>query len=147
GWMVWWHLEKHYRAEVDRQLSSIADLRVKDLQLWRQERLGDGEVLFQNPGITSLVSRFLGRSGDKAARKQLLIWFEKEEKAYGYSGVRLLDAHGVTRLASSPELYRTPSVILKSTAEVLRSGKVTLQDFYRNEYDHHIYLGVLIPIR
>ena len=40
--------EKNYRAQVDRQLSAIADLKVDELVQWCKERLADGAVFFRN---------------------------------------------------------------------------------------------------
>src|SRR5581483_11113521 len=70
GAIVFRATEKNFRTEVDQQLSSIADLRARDLELWRKERLGDGNVLFKNSSITGLVSRFFNKAGDPNARKQ-----------------------------------------------------------------------------
>ncbi len=146
GSFVFRNSEKNFRAEINRQLSGIADLRVSDLQLWRKERLGDGDVLFKNPSITRLVDDFFGKSGDPAARHQLLMWFKKEEQSYHYDRVWLLDAQGVTRLTSPLEAEPAPLVISKHVAEVLKSRKVILQDFYRDERDKRVYMGVLIPL-
>src|SRR5581483_4422600 len=138
--------ERNFRVEIDYQLSSIADLRARDLVLWRNERLGDGEILFKNPTINDLVSRFLKKGGDSSSRKQLLVWFRKEEKSYHYDGVWLLDPRGVTRLTSRPKNEPASSVVSKHVPEVLRSGKVILQDLYLDERDQHIYMDVLVPL-
>ncbi len=146
GYIVYRNSEKNFRAEVDRQLSAIADLRVRDLQLWRAERLGDGNVLFKNDSITALARAFLGKPSDGNARRQFLMWFDKEQKSYHYDGVWLLDAHGATRLTSPPGAGAAPPVILKSEIEILKSGRVALQDFYRDKRDQRVYMGVLIPL-
>ena len=36
--------------------------------------------------------------------------------------------------------------MVRGASEVLRSGQVTIQDFYRSELDQRIHLGVLVPI-
>ena len=145
GAAVFHATEKNFRLEIDQQLSSIADLRARDLELWRKERLGDGNVLFKNSSITDLVSRFL-KAGDPNARKQLLMWFEKEERAYQYNGVWLLDAHGRTRLTSNPKGETASSVISQRVSEVLWSGRVVFQDLYLDTRDQHIYMDVLVPL-
>ena len=53
------HYAQYYRAEVERQLAAIADLKVTELTQWRLERLGDGNLFFKNPSFAALVRRFL----------------------------------------------------------------------------------------
>ena len=47
GYFVYRNYEKNYRAEVEQQLSAIAELKVDDLALWRTERLGDANNIYQ----------------------------------------------------------------------------------------------------
>ena len=138
--------EQNYRAEVERQLSAIADLKVGELTLWRKERLGDGSILFKNDAFAALARRFLEHPTDADAQRQLLDWLEKFSVYGQYDRVWLLDPQGVTRLSLPAGQPPTTSATLQRTAEVLRSGQTTFQDFYRNEHDHRVYLAVLIPI-
>jgi hypothetical protein len=119
GYIVYRNSEKNFRDEVNRQLSAIADLRVRDLQLWRAERLGDGNVLFKNDSITTRAQAFLSKTGDAEGKRRLLMWFNKEQKSYHYDRVWLLDAKGATRLTSPPGAAPAPSLISKRVAEVL----------------------------
>ena len=47
--------EKHYRTEVEQQLTAIADLKVSQIVQWRNERLGDAEMFFGNRDFTCLL--------------------------------------------------------------------------------------------
>ncbi|MEI6246551.1 MAG: cache domain-containing protein, partial [Acidobacteriota bacterium] len=138
--------ERQYRGAVEHQLVAIADLKVRELATWRKERISDGSVLFQNPAFSALLRRVLDRPGDAATERQLQVWIEKLRTNYGYDRVRVLDTHGATRLASPVGLDPVSSDILGRASEVLRSGQIAFQDFYRNERDQRIYLAVLVPI-
>ena len=138
--------ERQYRVAVEHQLAAIADLKVSELATWRKERISDGSVLFQNPAFSVLLRRILDTPGDAATERQLQMWIEKLRKNYGYDRVRLLDTHGATRLSSPVGLDPVGADILTRASEVLRSGQIAFQDFYRNERDQRIYLAVLIPI-
>ena len=146
GAFVFRATEKNFRAEFNQQLSSIADLRVRDLVLWRAERLGDGGVLFQNPALTALVSDFFKKRSDPVPRKHLWVWFEKEINSYKYDRVWLLDPKGATRLASGSGKEPASSIVSKQVPEVLKSGKVVLQDLYQDERDQQIHMDVLVPV-
>ena len=62
---------KQHRAEIELQLSAIADLKVSGLVNWRMERFGDAMLLYGNPVFADLVRRALGSSRDAQARDQL----------------------------------------------------------------------------
>jgi PAS domain S-box-containing protein len=138
--------ERHYRAEVESQLSSIAELKVAELVQWRKERLGDGLILFKNTAFSSLVRRFYEKPEDSGVQRQLQAWLEKYQTANQYAQIRLLDVQGETRMEVPTGRASMSSVVSKRISEVLRSGQVTFQDFYRNEHDQRVYLAVLVPI-
>ncbi len=138
--------ERNHRAEVERQLSSIAKLKVEELAQWRKERLGDGAMVFKNSTFTALVRRFFEKPEDADAQRQLRSWIEKYPDS-GYDRIRLLDTQGIPRMSwPAGKLPPMSFAILQSLPEILRSGRVTFQDFYRNEHDQRIYLAVMVPI-
>jgi PAS domain S-box-containing protein len=116
------------------------------LTQWRKERLGDGAVFFKNASISALVRRSLERPADADAQRQLQTWFTKYQTQYQYDQVRLQDTQGVTRLSAPAGLPAASAAFAAGVADVLRTGRVAFQDFYRSEQDQQVYLGVLIPI-
>ena len=59
GYFSYRNYEQRYRREMERQLSAIADLKVNVLTQWRAERLGDGDLFFNNHAFSTLLRRFL----------------------------------------------------------------------------------------
>ena len=47
--------------ETENNLSSIADLKVKQIANWREERLADAENIYNNPLIISHIQQWLNR--------------------------------------------------------------------------------------
>ena len=80
------------------------------------------------------------------AQHQLQGWLDKFRVHNQYEGVRLLDAEGVSRLSSPAGLPAVSSTVAKAVAHALRSGQVSFLDFYLNEPDQKVYLGILVPI-
>jgi PAS domain S-box-containing protein len=148
GYFYYRDYEKHYRSAVERQLSAVAELKVSELVQWRKERLGDGSLFFQNASFSALVRRFLEQpaDADADAQRQLQMWIGKYQVENQYDEVRLQDAQGVTRLSSPAGLPAIPTLVAKNVSEVLRSGQVTFEDFYRSEPDQRVHAGVLVPI-
>ncbi|MCX6545496.1 MAG: PAS domain-containing protein [Acidobacteria bacterium] len=147
GYIYYRNYEQRYRAEVERQLSVIADLKVGQLEQYRKERLGDGAVLHRNASFSDLVRRFLGRPEDANAHQQLRAWIGAYQSHYQYDRVFLLDATGVLRMSAPDSSQAVTSVLMARVPEILRSNQVIFQDFYRHEQDQRVYLSVLVPLR
>jgi PAS domain S-box-containing protein len=146
GYLYYRNYEKRYRSEVERQLSAVADLKVGELVQWRKERLADGAVFFKNGSFSGFVRRFFEMPEDAQAQQQIQAWVEKCQTLNQYDHVRLLDAQGVTRMSVPAGRSEMSATVAQRLPEVLRTGQVTFQDFYRNEHDQRVYLAVLVPI-
>jgi len=146
GSLYFRHYEKQYRTGVEQQISAIAKLKVDELVQWRKERMTDGGIFFKNPSFSALVRRFFAQPADADAQRQLMDWLGRFPTFHSYDQFRLMDAQGVTRLSVPGGLKPATSDTLRVAAEVLRSGQITLQDFYRHERQQRVYLQVMVPI-
>ncbi len=140
------HYERQFRAAAERQLAAITELKVGELAQYRKERLEDAAIFFNNTAFSGLVRRFFDHPEDAEAQQQIQEWTVKLVATGQYDMVRLLDAQGVNRLSSPAGAPPISSVVSQRIPEILRSGKVTFQDFHRNEYDRRVYLDILIPL-
>ena len=147
GYRSFRNYEQNSYSAAGRQLAAIADLKVNELAEWRRERLADGAIMFKNNTFTALVRRFFEHPEDADAQRQLRLWIDKYRVDCGYDRIRLLDTQCNPRMSSpAGNLSPMSSAIRKNLPEILRSGRVTFQDFYRNNYDQRVYLTVMTPI-
>ncbi|MBU1056153.1 MAG: PAS domain S-box protein [Proteobacteria bacterium] len=146
GYFYYSNQEKNFRAGVESQLSSIADLKVSEIVNWRKERLGDASVYYKNDNFASLVSKYLEKPLDTDAKKRLKTWLSKIRTSYQYNRVFLTDVSGIVR-ASDPESIEPISPhLLRDITAVLDSGKVTFLGFHRDSPGSPIYQSILVPI-
>ncbi len=137
----------HYRTEVERQLSAVADLKVCELVRWRHERLGDAAIFHKNTAFAKLVQRVLDSRQDTSAQEDIREWIAKLYTGQGqYDDVRLLAVDGTPLLAATTNQVAPSSTVLKMIPEVLRSGQITFVDLHRHASNGHIYQTVVIPI-
>jgi len=146
GYFYFRHFAEHTRANVEQELATIGDQKVNELVRFREERLADAAILFRNRSFFALVSRFLDRTKHADARHEIEAWLAKYYRDGNYDSVRLLDDHGVTLLSMPADTPPPSAAVLQRMPDILRSGRVTLQDFHRNERDQRVYLDLLIPI-
>jgi PAS domain S-box-containing protein len=146
GYLYYRNYEIRHRTEVEHQLSAVADLKVDGIVNWRKERLGDAALFYQNDNFSIRVKNYFQRPEDDENKQRLLTWLQHAQEGYEYDHVFLLDAHGRERMSASEIRRPVSSHLLLRAAEALRTKQMTFEDFYRNEYDGHIYLAVLVPV-
>ena len=146
GYASYWNYAQHARIELEDQLNVIANLKTNELWQWRKERLNDGRLFFQNPAFSALVRRFFAQPADAEAQRQLLSWLGKFPQSGDYDQFRLMDTQGGTRLSMPDRLSPASSDTRRIAAEVLRTGQMGLQDFYRHEINHRVYGQVMVPL-
>jgi len=135
---------KQHRAEIELQLSTIADLKVNELLRWRQERFGDAALLYENPVFADLVRRTLASAPDAQARDQIHTWLRQIREANGYRDVFLIDAQGVALQSLRDQALTADD--LESARQALRTGQVSLKDFEQDEPGGAPHLALLVPI-
>jgi len=146
GYLYYRNYEKQYRLQVEKQLSSIAELKAEELVDWRKERLSDAATFYKNSAFFTLVRRCFENPQDMEAKGHLRSWISQVQSAYQYDRGFLLDARGVERMSvpDTPELVAPH--LLQHAPEILRSGKVVFLDFHRDVPDGPIHLAILVPI-
>ena len=146
GYYYYRNYERQYISDAEQQILAVAKLKTAELVQYRKERLADGAVVFKNASFSTLVRQFFEQPADTEVQRQLLNWTGNCLAYEEYNQIRLLDTHGVTRWSLPANLNPASGHVTQSVLDVLKSGRVTMTDFYQRENDKHIYLSVLIPI-
>lgn len=146
GYLFYKSYGKRYRAEVERQLSTIADLKADEIARWRRERLGDAHVFYNNSNFSGLVRHYLEIPTDTETRERLRTWMHRIQEASQYDQLFLLDARGIVRMSAPEKQIPISRHASLRAAEALRTRQVAFEDFYRNEHDERVYLAVFVPI-
>ena len=138
--------ERQFHRQVENQLAGIAALKVEELQDWRRERLGDAEILHNNPVFSTMVQRVLENPDEATERAALQAWL-KQYLIYGqYDRIFLLDTDGVVRLSATDSDEPVAAHLVENLAGVMAAGQITFLDFHRDAPDGPVYLALLIPI-
>ena len=146
GMVSYQRYEDQFRLQVDGQLTAVAALKVDELESWRSERLGDADILFNNPAFAAQVGSFLGNSANAPAAAQVQAWLAALQTGEHYDRVFLLDPHGVERLASPNTPGPVSPYLAGQAVAALGQGQVTFMDFYRDTPSGPIYISLLVPI-
>ncbi len=147
GWLYFHNYESDYRAEVDRQLLAIANLKIDDIERWRDERMGNAIATYRNHAFSDLTRRFLSNPSDLDAQLELQNWLTNLQSFYHYERVYLVDPEGNERL-SVPFAFPAQAAphLLAELPSVIESKQVQFWGFHQDFPDKPPHLGLLIPI-
>ena len=146
GYLAFRRSEVNFRSEIEQQLAAIAELKVGQLVQWRKERLNDANTIFKNHVFSDLVKRYLKNQTDSEAKKSIQDWLKLIDAPGTYDRISLLDIAGNELIFHSQTQNATPVTFSVNGANLLKTGKVEIQDFYRDEKDKKVYLTIFVPI-
>jgi diguanylate cyclase (GGDEF)-like protein/PAS domain S-box-containing protein len=139
--------EVKFRQQIEAELLTIAKLKTDQLISWRKERLGNA-ILSQNALITANIKNLLSKPVSKSQPalqdwlKQYITYFAQ----FGYTQALYLDSQGIIQISEPQGLNKLNSLVKDSALTAMKTGKITLQDFYQTEDGQHIYLALIIPL-
>jgi PAS domain S-box-containing protein len=139
--------EQRFRTSVMESLGAIAELKVHELALWRQERLGDAMILRDNGAFIDLARRLLDSPHDLEARERLRSWLDSLQSSYGYLRVSLLDAEGHERLAGRDRPAAIAPHVARDALVALRSDEIVFLDLHRDAPGSEPRLALVVPLR
>ncbi len=139
--------QKHIiKLQVQSELLAIADLKVAEIDDWRKERLGDAEVIFQNPFVSKSLLDFLANPTDLALKKKIQTWMASFYERYDYNCIFLLDANGLERLKECEKEEPVEDYAQKLAREAMQNHRVNFSDLHQNPATGEAHLDLLIPL-
>src|SRR4030042_3069566 len=146
GYFYYKSQEKQLRDATNDQLSAVADLKVKQLVAWRNERIGDATVILKNQIVLSFVYQYLDNPADPFFKEKLSAWMNLFREAYHYKTVILADAQGNARLGVPQSDKPLRKCTLPFIAEALRTKKIICTDFHFDLEEGSIHLSLVVPL-
>ena len=128
------------------ELNAIADLKVKQITTWRQERMNDAQLIVNDPNFASQVYDWFHGEGPPGQREKISKFLSDLNQG-SYVSVALLDVQRNLRLSIfevKPELL---PLIKKVASDAMRTQKVILSDLYRIPQSEEISMNLAIPIK
>ncbi len=139
------HRSADIREQVHAQLSSIADLKAKQVENWLTERHGDARVLAADSALADHVRRWLEK-GDNNSRAIVRRRVESVLTAYpSYEAAVFFDNRGVVRMTVGKASVNAN--LLAMVREALKTGKPALSDLHREtEQPDVVHQDYIIPV-
>jgi signal transduction histidine kinase len=116
------------RQTAEREVSTIAELKVAQIADWWRARRSDAEVVFKTPMIQARALEFL--SGSAPAGQDLLVWMEAYRELNHYRQLILYDARGKPRLSVPPNSSIPNTAHDQDIQAALRARGVLVTDLH-----------------
>jgi two-component system sensor histidine kinase/response regulator len=146
GWFYLQHQRTQIRRAVEEQLTAIADLKVKQISGWHQEREADVRFISESPAILADLREALVRAATSAVARQSLAWMSNLQARYHYQSVVLFDARGEVRLCVPATLPVVSSRFQAEIRNYARSNQVVMTDLHRDGPNELVHMSFFVPV-
>ena len=135
-----------FRARVDKELNSVANLKVDALTNWRNERYGDAQSFVKNAAFAALAETVVTNPKDTSSFGDMQNWLDSVRTSYSYKEILLLDQTGKLILSSPVGTNQPTEHIVTEIPSTLKTNQITWVDFHFHD-TNEIHLSLLIPIK
>ena len=146
GYVLYENQKAEFKKREYNNLSSIANLKVREISNWRKERLGDAHIVQQNLPAIHRIRQLLENPSSVEIRQELLSWMESLRESNQYGSVVLLDTKKQVRLYWGDETRLVGSHIAAPAEEAMRTKRIVFSDFRWGEVKYVIRLDIFVPL-
>jgi len=97
GYLYYKSQKKRLLNDKSLELSAIADLKVKQIAQWRNERISDAVLIGENTPFLKLLSEYLHGTNDKILRSDIIANMKSITSSAEYKNILLIDSTGIIR--------------------------------------------------
>jgi len=146
GGLTYWGQSLGIRDQAGAQLSTIANLKVEQIRLWRGERLADGQtVLADGPRLAEMADILRG-TASTAMRSDISTWMGTYNTIRESADLFLVSADGKVVLNVAQGSAPGDTYEIAFLDGPLASHAAALTDLYRDARDGKIYIDLVVPI-
>lgn len=143
GFWYYNSIEMQFKSDAHKQVTSIGDLKVQQINSWFLERKADARALSTNRISLESFNRFLETGKDK---KKLLQLFQLYCQNYEYITISLIDKMGKIRLVYGENkdfLSKVDNALIK---QVIEEPKLQFSELHISEFKDNVVLDLFIPL-
>ncbi len=146
GYAYYVYQKKSLLAETQKELSSIENLKIRQITQWRLERIGNANFLREDKSILNMVLAYLADNQNLSAKKDLIKVFKSLTDNFDYKGVQLLNAEGNTVLTYPVNDSPHESFPWQLLKDVTERQRIILSDLHLNSQETNVHLDLLVPL-
>jgi PAS domain S-box-containing protein len=138
---------KHLLENSTQELSAIADLKVRQIIQWRNERKSDGVFFSHNTALSEQFYRFISGDNSKKLREYLLQEMKAVVESYDYKNALLLDSACKVRLFFPDKDTVIGDYLEPRLRGIIKKGEVVLTDLHQTGKISFTHLDLIVPLK
>jgi PAS domain S-box-containing protein len=149
GATAWrFHLQQKaaFESEVKSRLLAIADSKVRQINEWRRERLGEARTLMDDPLAQAAFARVIDGRATPEERDRAAGLLASLCRNLHYAGAVLVDLKGHVPMFEG-RLFGDGAHFQELMQAVLRTGDIVERDMHLRADSSEAHLGVNVPLR
>ena len=140
-----WQLQQA-RQQIGTELAAIGDLKARQVQAWRRERLGDGGVLVDSQFLIEGIGQWRA-APTPAMTERLLNHLRSLKRRYGYSDVLLVHPDGHIALSPTGAEGVLPEADRAVLDQAFHDGQPVLTELHQGDaLDAFPHVHVIAPL-
>jgi PAS domain S-box-containing protein len=132
--------------EAQESLTAIAFLKIRQIEQWRTERLGNAELITNNNPLIKSIKECIANKNRQETEADVKQWMNSMASNYDYKSVIIYDTLQRTRLASTQSDSVLPKITKTAFGEALKDMKAKMTDLYRNGSSGRPAIDLMIPL-
>lgn len=128
------------------ELSAIADLKVRQIAQWRNERLSDAVLLGENGAFIAQLSGFIRAREDRDLLPSITANLKSVTKNLNYRSLFLLDSTGNVRAYYPAQDTITSEYLKTLLPDLINNPEGILTDFKMSDSEKSPHLDLIIPL-
>ncbi|MBN2862996.1 MAG: PAS domain S-box protein, partial [Bacteroidales bacterium] len=146
--LLFYESQKKQNLDIStKELSAIADLKVKQIIQWRSERISDGSNFSENVTLMKQFAGFLDQPGNKSLRDELFEDLKALTENYDYRNVIFVD-RDCNVILYYPDQDTVIGTYLEALLNrIMLKGEIVVTDLLRDEEVSFPHLDMLVPLK
>jgi PAS domain-containing protein len=146
GFIFYQRQQERIKIAAQNDLAAFADLKAEQIAQWRQERIIDAELVYNNAAIARQVDVYFKIPEKTSPKKDLLKFMKSFQDHAGYKSILLLDAKRNVRLSVSNHDDSVCSYGHTIFKEALLYRQITFSDLHRSKSVPYVHIDLMVPI-
>lgn len=138
--------EKQFKKQKEKELAAIANLKVRELQRWRQDKLYEAEYVSKVSYFGSIFHEWLLNPGNVRRQQDVTGALSALQVYFNYSHTFFVDTTGTLRLVLPAGGDELGSIGHDLALDVLRTPRILFSDLHAGNRDDDIHLDLVIPL-
>lgn len=138
--------KENIAIDIRKDLSVIADLKVKQVENWRTERYLDGKMISDNKILANSLLSVFKNTNDVVLKNDIAELFKSICDEGKYLSARLVDESGNIIISYPDDAIKIEQNDFKYIGESKDKGRTLLSDFHFYESTERIHIDLVIPI-